>query len=161
MTTIPTRDDTFREYAWDYFQLHAEQRLKAFQFFITLATAIVGGFLLLFRYGQAHKWAAVLGVLLIFLSFVFWKLDLRTRGLVKNAEAALKYLDSAHDLPDIDGDPNPLRLFTRDDHETSKVSKLSLLSGHFSYSRCFEWVFAMFALLGALGVFACLAFLPT
>ena len=34
MTTIPTRDDTFREYAWDYFQLHAEQRLKAFQFFI-------------------------------------------------------------------------------------------------------------------------------
>jgi hypothetical protein len=39
MTTIPTRDDRIREYAWDYFQLHAEQRLKAFHFFITLATA--------------------------------------------------------------------------------------------------------------------------
>jgi hypothetical protein len=38
MTTIPTRDDTFREYAWDYFQLPADQRLKVFQFSITLAT---------------------------------------------------------------------------------------------------------------------------
>ena len=61
---IKTLEETFRVYAWGYFQLHAEQRLKAFQFFITLATAIVGGSVLLLRYGQGYMWMAVLGFLL-------------------------------------------------------------------------------------------------
>jgi hypothetical protein len=31
-----------REYAWKYFSLHAEQRLKTFHFFVILATVLVG-----------------------------------------------------------------------------------------------------------------------
>ena len=141
-------DETFRDYAWRYFELHAEQRLKTFQFFITLATAIVGGSLLLLRYGQGHKWMAVLGFLLSFLSFVFWKLDVRTRTLVKNAEEALKFLDAKHQLPTVDGAPHPLAMFTRDDHFTSQEKKFPLSSGHFSYSRCFRYVFVAFAVIG-------------
>src|SRR6266853_2054763 len=148
-------DETFREYAWNYFALHAEQRLKAFHFFIILATTILGGFLLLFRYGQSHKWTAVLGILLALLSFVFWKLDVRTRTLVKNGEDALKFLDAQHGLPNIDGVPHPLRMFSRDDYLTNRSPFFPLLTGHFSYLRCFNYVFVVFALIGLVGGIAC------
>ena len=154
-------DEAFRDYAWRYFELHTEQRLKAFQFFITLSTAIVGGSLLLVRYGQGHKWMAVLGFLLAFFSFVFWKLDVRTGTLVKNGEEALKFLDAKHQLPTIDGAPHPLAMFARDDHFTSRAKKRAkkfhLFSGHFSYHRCFKYVFVMFAFLGYVFVIAVLS----
>lgn len=153
-------DEIFREYAWDYFALHAEQRLKTFQFYVTLSTALVGGFLLLVRYGQNYKWMGVLGLLLAFLSGVFAKLDQRTRRMVKNAEEALNFLDAQHALPDVDGTPHPLRLFARDDHFTTNAKRWPLTTGHFSYSRCFKWVFTVFASVGALTALACFVLFP-
>jgi hypothetical protein len=149
-------DEMFRDYAWGYFEVHAEQRLKAFQFFISIATALIGAFVVLVRYGSATKWMAGIGILLAFLAFVFWKLDCRTRRLVKNAEKALKFLDGQHNLPDIDGAPHPLRIFTRDDHFTKKASRYPLWSGHFSYSRCFEWVFIASWFAGMVSAIWCL-----
>src|SRR3990172_2986625 len=153
-------DETFRDYVWGYFELHADQRLKAFQFYISLSTALVGGFLLLLRYDQNHKWMSLLGFLLAFLSFVFWKLDHRTKRLVKNAEDALKFLDAQHDLPDVDGMPHPLRIFTRDDYVAQNADLWPLSAGPFSYSRCFKWVFVAFALLGLGAGIACLILFP-
>jgi len=160
--TVSTQlDETFRDYAWNYFELHAEQRLKAFQFYISLSTAVIAGFLLLLRYGQAHKWVALLGLLLAFLSFVFWKLDIRTKGLVKNAEEALKFLDAQHALADIGELPHPLRIFARDDKLNKAKDHKAIWSGHFTYSRCFGWVFTMFAIAGVLACIASLVFLPS
>jgi hypothetical protein len=125
MAMTETRDESaemnkvFRDYAWKYFALHADQRLKTFQFFITLATALIGGTLIFLRYDESHhKWIAVLGFLLCFLAFVFWKLDHRTSALVKNGENALKFLDARSDLPDAQGEPHPLAIFARDDYFT-------------------------------------------
>jgi hypothetical protein len=156
----PTLDETFRDYAWNYFALHAEQRLKTFHFFIILVTAIVGGFLLILRYGHTHKWIALLGFFLAFLSFVFWKLDVRTRALVKNAEEALKVLDAGHELPDSGGAPHALRLFDRDDYFTSRAPRFPLFSAHFSYSRCFNYLFFVVGLIGFGGGVAGLMYLP-
>ncbi len=161
----PTRkasldEGALREYAWDYFALHAEQRLKAFQFYISLATAVVGGFFLLLRDGHAHKWMAALGVVLLLLSFVFWKLDGRTRWLVKNAENALEFLDAQHALQDIEGVPHPLRLFTRDDYYTKQVAPFPVWTARFTYARCFRWLFLGFSLLGVVETVACLVYFP-
>lgn len=153
-------DETFREYAWDYFSLHADQRLRAFHFYITLSTALVGSFLLLLRYGQSHKWLAVLGVLLTFFSFLFAKLDRRTRDMIKHAEEALKFLDSKHDLPDQDGRAHPLKLFNRDDEHTREAAQWPLVDGHFSYSRCFRWVFNVFGVTGLAAAIASLLVFP-
>jgi hypothetical protein len=141
-------ESTFRNYTWSYFEFHAEQRLKTFHFFVTLAAALVGAFVLLMRYGAASKWMATLGFLLALLTFVFWKLDVRNRGLIKNAESALKFLDAQHNFPNVDGVPHPLRLFTRDDHFTDSAPRYPLWSGFFSYSRSFEWIFLVFAIAG-------------
>lgn len=143
-----TLEDYFRKYAWDYFALHADHRLRAFHFYILLSTAIIGGFALLVRNGELHRWMSAFGFLLLFFSFVFWKLDDRTRQLVKTGEAALKYLDAQHNLKDCDGLPNPLCLFGREEAMTARLTLFPLVSGHFSYARCFRWVFGMFSIVG-------------
>jgi hypothetical protein len=134
--------ETYRDYVWSYFVLHAQQRLQTFQFFITLATAILGGILLLNRSVQSTRLIFILGFLLMFFSFIFWKLDRRNRNFVRNAEAALKYFESQNNLRDEKGAPNPLNVFLRADFLDSQESP------YFTYRRCFKYVFAGFALIG-------------
>lgn len=152
METLPpckeTLEETFRSYAWDYFALHADHRLRAFHFYILLSTALLGGFVISTQKGGFCEWMAAFGLLLIFFSFVFWKMDNRTRQLVKNAESALKFLDAQHGLPDEHDLPHPLRLFSRETAETAKLKRYPLTEAHFSYARCFRWVFGMFSLVG-------------
>jgi hypothetical protein len=64
-------DDSFRDYAWNYFALHADQRMKAFHFYILLSTAITSGFAILIKNGELHKWMAILGLLLVFFRLYF------------------------------------------------------------------------------------------
>jgi hypothetical protein len=93
-----------------------------------------------------------------FFSFVFWKLDQRTRQLIKHAEIALSFLDSQYDLPDLNGMPHPLRLFSREGVVTSTLRGFPLTTGHFSYARCFRWVFFMFSIVGVALTIFCLLF---
>lgn len=157
MTEVSKQD--LRKYAWDYFAIHAGQRMSAFQFFITLATAVVAGYLLLVRNTGGEKWMAIFGALLAFLSFVFFKLDQRTRDLVKNGERALKYLDADLHI-ESEARPNPLELFDCDDRAVDGKKNIIPFTGHFSYSRCFKYVFFGFGLLGLLGVVCSILFFP-
>ena len=144
-----------RDYAWKYFELHAEHRLKAFGFFVLLSSAIVGGFVTIVTSSKSTSGLWLLPFSLIFLNFVFWKFEERTRALVKNGEDVLKYLDST--LHKIDGEPHPTMLFHIDDRATESARKYSLVSGHFSYSRCIRWVLGFFALVGVGGVIVTVA----
>jgi hypothetical protein len=156
-----TSRDDLRAYAWNYFQLHAQQRLQAFEFYISLASAATGGFLALLSLDKPHKWFSVVGLLLMLLSFIFWKLDNRTRQLICNAENALKHLDSEL-APSLDGDHSlhPLQLFARDDEQVKGLLLYPLMSGHFTYSRCFRWMFCCFSLIGLAVAIYCLAAFP-
>jgi hypothetical protein len=64
-----------RQYAWAYFDRHAEQRLKIFNFYLILCGAIVGLFSFTGRDNLPNAWP--LPFLLSFVSFIFWKLDVR------------------------------------------------------------------------------------
>lgn len=92
-----------------------------------------------------------------FFSFVFWKSDNRTRQLIKLGEAAMRFLDGAHDLPEEqDGKPHVLRLFEREAADSAEFGLWPLSSGHFSYARCFRWMFLMFAAVGMTIASVCL-----
>jgi hypothetical protein len=140
----PETRKIFRDYAWAYFTLHAGQRLQSFNFFLVAAGLLTAGITgLLKEGGPAHGIAALLGGALSILSVVFWKLEQRTKYLVKNAEAALKHLDSQEDdLADEKGAPHVLKLFDHDDH----VVKERLW--HLSYTNCLGLVYLIFFLLG-------------
>lgn len=71
-----------RDYVWNYFQVHAAQRLTTFNFYIALSTAVTTGlFATLSQAFRVPLLGVVLGILLITFSFVFWKLDHRNREL--------------------------------------------------------------------------------
>jgi hypothetical protein len=77
-----------REHAWNWFALHATQRMQALNFFF-VATAF-----LLAAYGsllEKHpSAAAIIGAVGAWLTFCFNRLDVRNRQLVEDGEKALK-----------------------------------------------------------------------
>ena len=85
------RDIELRQQAWDYFEMHGNQRLTTFNFYI-LISSVVATALFTVLTSSAPRIGWLPGGLLIFFSFVFYKLDSRNAELIKGAEAALKYL---------------------------------------------------------------------
>jgi len=79
-----------REQAWSYFVIHAEQRLKTFHFYLIFSTLIAGGVVTLLKNEESClKGVATVSFLLPFISFIFWKLDIRNKQFIKHAEEAM------------------------------------------------------------------------
>ena len=150
-----TRDEdllkVLRDHAWEYFELHAEQRLKTFHFYILLETGLVAAILLAARVGVPDvRMLAVIGLAMVFFSYVFWKLDYRTKGMIKVAEEALKLFERRMFAADMEmASTSP---FTNDPQVRGLVGISPF--GTLSYSKCFGAVFAAFAILGSAMVIA-------
>jgi len=102
---------------------------------------------------ESARW--LLAALLCLFAFVFWKLDQRNRALIKNAERALKYFENA------DGGELVTKVFCQEEAETkAKQAQVTgwrwihIWSWTLSYSHCFNFVFAVFAFIGAAGLVA-------
>ncbi len=145
-----------RDYAWKYFSLHADQRIKTFNFYVILATFAVGGMLTAVK-DSAPPWAiAIVGAILAALSFVFWKLDVRNKELVNHGEAALKRLEQESGYEDENSEPHVFNILIKEEHNTD--TKKSEAKGdwpkcYMTYSDCFFAVFRLFGFGGAI-VFA-------
>ena len=143
-----------RDYAWNYFQLHAGQRMSTFNFFIVIAALLTTG--LASTFVKDFKWQGVgfiLGIALVGISFVFWKLDQRVRFLIKHAEAVLKEIEQKT-LSESSGDTFIAALFLDEEAKTSEKKKkrnFRFWQRHFSYSNCFETIYFILGLLGFLG----------
>jgi hypothetical protein len=84
------------DHAWRYFELHAAQRMTVFNFFLILAGLVAAGIgTALQASPKLSILAAVLGILLAFLAFIFWKLDQRVCFLTKSAERAMAATESS------------------------------------------------------------------
>jgi len=147
-----TTKDFLRKQAWDYFQTHASQRLTTFNFYIVtsgvITAAMVGTFQKEFRFPLI---GVGLGLLLIFFSFVFWKLDNRNRSLIKNAEKALRWFEREASPDGLVIDPM-IRIFTIEENEITENQELAFKDRFFSYSKCFRFVFGAFSAVGSIGV---------
>ncbi|MBR8272572.1 hypothetical protein KDX15_01905 [Burkholderia cenocepacia] len=141
------QEKTFRAQSWSYFSLHSAQRMQSFQFYITLETALIGGAIVIAKSDGNHQhWMTLLSAMVSLLSFIFWKLDGRTRKLIKNAESALRFLDGQHNLPNINAQPHPVFLFKIDGVDNSSVK--SIWNINLSYSKCFNIIFGVFGFGG-------------
>jgi len=138
-----------RKYAWDYFTLHATQRLTTFNFYLVLAALLITGAFTAFKIDFLHPIVgAGLGLVLAFLSFVFHKLDERNRELVGIGEQALMFLEKEISSGlGSDQEPHVLQLFLKEKFQTDNLKKqrfCHILKKHLSYSDCFRCVFIMF-----------------
>ena len=90
------------------------------------------------------------------MSFIFWRLDLRNRHLIKSAEAALRELELDAQREQT-SQQSAKHLFSREhqEEETRKKRRvLWRLLWPTSYSEAFELLFILFGLMGMVGAFS-------
>jgi hypothetical protein len=149
-----SQKERLRSYAWNYFALHAEQRMKTFHFYLIVSTVLVAGFINGTKDSSVDcRIISVLGLSLALISFYFEKLDERNRELVRNGEAALKYLDELENLKDNHQEPNLLKIFAHDDFVSQTKTNQNPLS--FSYSLFLKCIFRTFCFIGWLAFIVC------
>lgn len=144
-------ENELRDYIWNYFSLHSEQRLKTFHFFVIISTLIVGATLTILKDIDSLIYSAPMAFLLAFIAFIFWKLDQRNIALIKHSEDALKELESGMKIPAHFNKPEQLRVFTNEELKTNnknKAKNILLLNAHLSYRNCFNSVFFVFGASG-------------
>jgi hypothetical protein len=132
-------------HAWKYFELHANQRMSLFNFFILLSGLIAAA------WGAAmtaetplSAIGAVMGTLLAFSSIIFWKIDERNSFLIKHAEETLGRAEcSLFDEGDC--------LFKSEPAKTNPCREGLLLSRQWSHRNSFQVVFFVMGATGILG----------
>ncbi|WP_449727788.1 RipA family octameric membrane protein [Bradyrhizobium niftali] len=87
--SIDDAEKTAQSFAWSYFAFHAQQRQIVFNFFVVLIGASLAAFAATIDKPTAPKLHAVIGCVLMICSFLFWRLDARSRCLIQLAEASL------------------------------------------------------------------------
>jgi hypothetical protein len=144
-----------RKYVWDYFHMHASQRLTTFNFYIVISTLLATGLFATLRGDiRVQPYGIVLGLLLILLSFVFYKLDQRNKVFISNAENALKYIEGFENFPCQDNEPQPLMVFSREEYLTKLLKAQDSFWAcrkHYTYANCFLIIFLSFGILGIIG----------
>ena len=80
MSEDPESRGYLRQQAWDYFALHAQQRLTTVNFYLVVATTLTAAAVASFQEDFGFPGLRLpAGLLLALLSFAFWRLDLRNR----------------------------------------------------------------------------------
>jgi hypothetical protein len=143
-----------RNYAWEHFKLHAVQRFTTFNFFIVLAVLMTTGLATaLSKDFQYPELALYLGLLLVVISFVFWKLDQRARQLLEVSKDALKEMEHFED----EAEPRCWAVFrievTRTSQRRERSHPLAPHRWHLTYLHCFGIIYLLFGVLGVIGLY--------
>jgi hypothetical protein len=151
---VTESENTLNQQAWSYYQVHAEQRLIAANFYISIASVLAGALFAVLQSASTVRVGALLGVLLIVLSYVFWKWDRRTSDLIKIAEDALKYFEGQSAVNSASEEPHVTRIFQREAYLTTRKRKkrsIFFWQNYYTYRTCLNLIFVSFALAGAIG----------
>lgn len=82
--------------AWRHFQLHAEQRIAVFNFFVASSGLLLTGLAYVLA-GEQRLWpfGVAAGFMTFLLAIVFWKLDQRSSQLVRVSESEIEAIEAA------------------------------------------------------------------
>jgi hypothetical protein len=143
------------KYAWDYFQLHAGQRMSLFNFFVVLAVLMTSALVATFQ--KDFKMPLIgmgVGLCLSFIAFVCWKLDQRVRYFLKNAERAFAKLEAAFPTVTSNAEPHATQLVRWEAYQTEKLRAVHCRwapNAQFSYAQSLHLMFVIFGFGGLLG----------
>ena len=149
-----THDEYLKQQAWNYFALHAQQRLTTVNFYLVVATTLTAAAVASF--GENFGFPGLrlpTGLLLSLLSFVFWRLDFRNRELIEAAETALRCLEGSGPVGDINREPPAEWLFTREYRQSKEREGATVCGRHMvphTYSDVFNVLFGSFLVIGFL-----------
>jgi len=147
--TIFSEERTSKEYlrqqAWDYFQMHATQRLTTFNYYLVISTAITAAIAITFQKDyQIPALGVILSLMLIAVSYIFLKLDGRNIELIELAESALKYFEEMEKsgFPNEDGKPPKALLFMYEAQDSAEKDATQRV--HFKYKTCLKLTIFLF-----------------
>ena len=125
------------DFAFKWFQLHADQRLKVFNFFLVIAGICVAGF---FTAMQAKNSVAAsfISLVLVVVCICFKQLDLRTAQLVEIGEDYLREW--------LEGKSKKVS-----SANVNLIAKADVKRRCLSYRQVFNLLFLIFGLVGVLG----------
>lgn len=134
-----SNNNSLQEHMWKYFEIHAQQRISIFNFYLAITGLIATGMgICLQQGGKITYMIPLLGLFLILSSFIFWKLDQRTSFLVKQAESAM--IEFEKNLP-----LEQYKLFTKDKNDNSLSKGINSI---WSYGKSFRYTFLLIGLSG-------------
>jgi hypothetical protein len=128
-----------KNYLWQHFQFNADQRLKAFNFFVVLSVFANGGVFTALDKSFHPCVLALIGGFVMVLSVVFYVIDLRSKELLALTVPGLQAYEQQL--------PEALRVFTNEADNRRFIPK---------YTVAFRTLFGLQFLFGAgVVIFAC------
>lgn len=139
-------ENDFLNILWNYFSLHANQRMQLLHFYILLETFLITGLLTLFQLnGEFKIFRIILSVAVVFFSFIFKGLDKRSKEMIKYSENAIRSIEKKYILR-YNGD---IMIFCIEQEETERERIKDWKAKKFlSYSKLFSLIFLFFITIG-------------
>jgi len=141
--------------SWKYFQQHAQQRISFFNFFVIfsglMTTALITTFQEKF---SAHLVGIGIGLMLSFISIVFWKVDQRNKFLTKIGEEAIKELELNYQFNNVYPNIDKIKIFTYEGIQTQNLKGhkwWKIFTKQFSLGLLFNFIFLLFFSIGLIG----------
>ena len=140
----------FYKTSWNYFSFHANQRISVMNFYIVLESAMAGGFIAVIgmEHGDVHIFEMIIGIAMVFLSFIFFLLDMRTKHMIHLAEKVLRNIEAEYKVES----ETDILIFNLEEKWTNAFHQKSKIRPLLSYSKLFILLFLFFALLGITAV---------
>jgi hypothetical protein len=135
------------DHAWRHFRMHAEQRITVFNFFVASAGLLVTSLAYTLQ-APRSMWPLGLAasLLLVVISFVFWKLDARVSSIIKSSEEVVGRAEAI-----LINDPG-LRVVSAERELTAKTQ--FGMHKAWTYGQSFRRIFSIMALIGVIGIIA-------
>ncbi|MRW89240.1 hypothetical protein GJ699_04520 [Duganella sp. FT80W] len=112
-----------RDQLWDHFKFNADQRIKAFNFFVILSGFVNGGVLTAYDKHYSPYIFIAAGLFIVLLAIIFWIVDKRSRGLTELAKPGLLAYEKQTNKSD------KYSIFLQD-----KTNKFKLISYTFAFT---------------------------
>ena len=134
------------EHAWKYFELHSNQRITMFNYFLFIIAGLGTAIGVSFQSASTFAYIGIfLSIFLSITSFVFWKLDQRTSFLIKQSEEVFKKLERNSSID--------IGIFCNEEPNLEKDNKDKLFFNKIiTYGFIFRTIFFITGMIGCLGV---------
>ena len=144
--TNKINSDQAVEHAWKYFELHSNQRITLFNYFLFIMAGLGAAIGASLQASNKFSYVGIfISIFIILVSIVFWKLDQRTSFLVKQSEQVFKNLERNSSID--------IGIFCNEEANLAKSNeKRCFLNKIVTYGTLFRSIFLISGVIGALGV---------
>lgn len=143
-------ESDFLKVLWNYFTIHANQRIQMLNFYIILETFFITGLLALLQIKDRLSIVEIiLGIAIVFFSYIFYALDKRTKDMIKISEEAIKSIEQKY-TPQYG---NAIMIFSLEQEKTLFDRRWRWFAKNcLSYSKLFVLIYVFFSIIGLVGI---------